>query len=117
MRPINSKTQTIIALAVAAIFLFSFQYHSEEISAAQVWPIEAFALKEEAFKVLQVKCNVCHQKRNPRKVFTESNMLDYATKIYEQVFVKRRMPKGSKIKLTQSELAKLKKWVTTTNAL
>ncbi len=47
----------------------------------------------------------------------DSNMLDYGTKIYEQVFVKRRMPKGNKIKLTQSKLAKLKKWLTTTNTL
>uniref|UniRef100_UPI0040496007 hypothetical protein n=1 Tax=Fulvivirga sp. TaxID=1931237 RepID=UPI0040496007 len=117
MRPLNANTQTIIALAVAALFLFSFQYHSEEISNAPVWPIEAFSLKEEALKVLQTKCNVCHQKRNPRKVFTQSNMADYAAKIYEQVFVKNRMPKGNKVQLTESEVSTLKKWITTTNSI
>ncbi|MEQ9165827.1 MAG: hypothetical protein RLO12_06205 [Fulvivirga sp.] len=117
MRPLNANTQTIIALAVAALFLFSFQYHSEEISKAPVWPMEAFSLKEEAFKVLQTKCNVCHQKRNPGKVFTQSNMADYAAKIYEQVFVKKRMPKGNKIQLTESEVSTLKKWITTTNSI
>ncbi|MEQ8242352.1 hypothetical protein [Fulvivirga sp.] len=117
MRPLNSKTRTIIALTVAGIFLFSFQYHSEEISKAPVWPVEVFSLKEEALKVFQTKCNICHQKRNPRKVFTESNMADYAAKIYEQVFVKKRMPKGNKIQLTESEVSTLKKWITTTNSI
>lgn len=67
--------------------------------------------KEQAFSILKTKCNVCHQNRNRRMVFTLDNMDDLAYKINQQVFIKKRMPKGNKITLTANERAQLKKWV------
>lgn len=70
-------------------------------------------LKNKALIVLQTKCNVCHQKQNPRKVFTGENVDGLASKIYKQVFVKRRMPRGNEIKLTAAEEATLLSWLKT----
>jgi uncharacterized membrane protein len=70
-------------------------------------------LKLRALTILQTKCNVCHQTKNPRKVFTNDNMGVLAPKIYKQVFVKRRMPKGDEIKLTAQEEQVLMSWLQT----
>jgi uncharacterized membrane protein len=70
-------------------------------------------LKMKALTILQTKCNVCHQTRNPRKVFTNDNMETYAPKIYKQVFIKRRMPKGDEIKLTPQDEQVLMSWLQT----
>ena len=43
-------------------------------------PIEA------AFQILENKCNVCHNVRNKRRVFTPQNMDTWANDIYTQVF-------------------------------
>ncbi len=67
--------------------------------------------KAEAFKILQAKCNICHVKRNRRKVFTLDNMNGFATQINTQVFIKKRMPKGKDIKLTQKEYQQLSTWI------
>lgn len=71
--------------------------------------------KEAAFKVLNTKCNVCHRKKNPFKVFSPKNMGKHAQKIYQQVFVLKRMPKGEEIKLTEEEYCILKNWLATEN--
>ena len=68
-------------------------------------------LKEQAFSILKTKCNVCHQNRNRRMVFTLDNMDELAPKINQQVFIRKRMPKGNKVTLTANDRAKLKKWV------
>lgn len=70
-------------------------------------------LKEAAFQVLKSKCNVCHVKQNPRRVFSLENMEEFAARIYKQVFVKKRMPRGRKIKLTQDEYETLQNWINT----
>lgn len=70
-------------------------------------------LKKKALIVLQTKCNVCHTRQNPRKVFTVENVDGLAPKIYKQVFVKRRMPRGNEIKLTAAEEATLLSWLKT----
>lgn len=67
--------------------------------------------KAEAFKILQAKCNICHVKRNRRKIFTLDNMNGFATQINTQVFIKKRMPKGKDIKLTQKEYQQLSNWI------
>lgn len=72
---------------------------------------ETDELKMVAFEILKTKCNVCHVKQNPRKVFTLSNMPTLAPKIHKQVFVKKRMPRGKKIKLTPAEYDTLQKWL------
>ncbi len=73
------------------------------------------SLKRAAFEVLDSKCNVCHRKQNPFKVFSIKNMEKRAPKIYTQVIVKRRMPKGTKIRLTNEEYVTLEKWFLTQN--
>lgn len=69
--------------------------------------------KKAALTVLEQKCNVCHRINNPGRVFTIDNMEGLAPKIYKQVFVKRRMPKGNSIRLTEEESEVLKGWVET----
>lgn len=73
---------------------------------------EPSKLKQEALSVLQNKCNVCHKKQNPFKVFKEANMSKHAPKIYEQVFVKKRMPRPGQI-LTDNERSILSEWLQT----
>ncbi|BFP42543.1 hypothetical protein FGF1_33880 [Flavobacteriaceae bacterium GF1] len=67
--------------------------------------------KERAFQILENKCNVCHERRNRRRVFTMGNMDSWAEKVYKQVFVKKRMPKGKNIKLTSNEYQDLLTWI------
>lgn len=67
--------------------------------------------KVKAFKILQEKCNVCHIKKNKRKIFTLDNMNGFASQINTQVFIKKRMPKGKDIKLTQNEYKQLSTWI------
>ncbi|UTW63199.1 hypothetical protein KFE98_03315 [bacterium SCSIO 12741] len=70
--------------------------------------------KERAFQILDTKCNVCHRRQNKKRVFTPDNMSPWAQDIYEQVFEKRRMPRGNRIKLTQSEYDDLLTWINST---
>lgn len=70
-------------------------------------------VQSKALSVLQQKCNICHRYKNPRKVFTEKNMNGLAQKIYKQVFVKKRMPKGKAIQLSNKEKQILLKWLET----
>lgn len=69
-------------------------------------PVEA-----KAFEILTHKCNVCHKKWNRRRVFTEDNMNEWSNDVYKQVFIKKRMPKGKKIKLTSNEYQDLLTWI------
>ena len=69
--------------------------------------------KEKALHILETKCNVCHKKKNPFKIFNERNMEKHAPKIYQQVFVERRMPKGDEIKLSEQEYSTLLDWLKT----
>lgn len=73
------------------------------------------SLKLDAFEILKTKCNVCHQKRNRKRVFTVDNMNDFGKKIYQQVFKWKRMPKGRKIKLTKKEYDQLRHWLSSIN--
>jgi uncharacterized membrane protein len=72
-------------------------------------------LKEEAFRILDTKCNGCHRKQNPFMIFSEKNMSKRAKKIYRMVFIERRMPKGNEVQLTQSEYNVLNRWLKTEN--
>lgn len=63
--------------------------------------------------MLDTKCNVCHRKQNPFMVFKEKNMEKRAPKIYQQVFIERRMPKGNETRLTPVEFTTLEKWLST----
>ncbi len=68
-------------------------------------------LKKEAFLVLEAKCNVCHRKQNPFMVFSVKNMEKRAPKIYKQVYITKRMPKGDQVILTNNERTILKQWL------
>ncbi|MBL7472030.1 hypothetical protein [Robertkochia sediminum] len=68
----------------------------------------------EVFSILDHKCNVCHKRRNRRRVFTPENMGSYKNEIYTQVFVKKRMPKGNSIRLTTKEQQELLTWISST---
>lgn len=72
-------------------------------------------VKAAAFEILQLKCNVCHKKQNPFKVFSLKNMDKHAPKIYKQVFVYKRMPKGNQIQLTEAEYQTLSTWLNSQN--
>ncbi len=67
-----------------------------------------------AFQILDTKCNVCHNTRNRKRVFTLENMNPWANDIYRQVFIKKRMPKGKKVKLNTKEYQELLTWITST---
>ena len=70
-------------------------------------------VRDNALKVLTEKCNICHRRENPQKVFTESNMDGLAPAIYKQVFVKKRMPRGNTVKLTEGDERMLMEWIRT----
>jgi len=74
-------------------------------------------IKEQAFRILEAKCNVCHKKKNKRRIFTYENMDGYRKRIDKQVFKWKRMPKGRDIKLTAEEYAQLKTWITSLNQI
>ncbi len=74
-------------------------------------PVKEDPVKEKAFGILSNKCNVCHERRNRRRVFTENNMNNWSNDVYKQVFIKKRMPKGKKIKLNSEEYQDLLTWI------
>ncbi len=55
------------------------------------------SLKQKAFIVLKKKCNTCHATKRRVDIFTISNMDSLKFEINNQVFIKRKMPKGKKI--------------------
>ncbi|WP_396638267.1 hypothetical protein [Maribacter sp. R77961] len=75
-------------------------------------PVEQETIqKGKAFEVLQTKCNVCHATKKRVDIFTFENMDSLAYEINKQVFIKKKMPKGKKIKLTSTEKNDLTLWI------
>lgn len=68
-------------------------------------------LKDKALRILKEKCNTCHIKQNPFRVFNDHNMDRNARRIYDQVFVKNRMPKGNPAALSSEERETLQQWI------
>lgn len=75
------------------------------------FPINHSVVKIKAFEILKTKCNICHTKKNRKKIFTLENMDIFAAKVEEQVFIKKRMPRGKKNKLTDKEYQQLSTWI------
>jgi len=73
------------------------------------------SIKSKAFDVLVTRCNFCHAVKKKQDVFTFDIMDSLTGAIYEQVFVKKKMPKGRKNKLTTRELELLKAWLSAKN--
>jgi uncharacterized membrane protein len=115
MRP-STKTSAI-ALGFALIVVALSSFTSFDGPATAETSVQAADPGDDAksavLKVLQLKCNTCHARQNPGKVFTPSNMNTLASKINEQVFVKKRMPRGKR--LTNEEYTTLQAWLTNQN--
>lgn len=84
------------------------------VSAESMYTVVKDSTQQRAYEILINKCNVCHANRNRRRVFTEDNMSPWANDVYKQVFIKKRMPKGKKIKLTSKEYQDLLTWISAT---
>ena len=66
---------------------------------------------EQVLSILDTKCNVCHRRQNPFMVFKTNNIEKRAPRIYQAVFVSKRMPKGNEVRLTEQEYATLEQWL------
>lgn len=102
----------VLAYGTLMLQTFSLSGSAAPFVAKAITHAEPEDLKKEALAVLQTKCNVCHRKQNPFKIFKEKNMERLAPKIYEQVFIKKRMPKAGQT-LTDEERNTLKQWLLT----
>jgi len=101
--------------SVIIITLISITFSSIENLSSSLITETPLSKKEQAFQILQTKCNVCHEKKNKRRVFTLENMDQNKKRIYRQVFKWKRMPKGNEIELTPKESAQLKEWILSKN--
>ncbi|ABG58375.1 hypothetical protein [Cytophaga hutchinsonii] len=106
------KLIVLISIAVN-LFVGSVKQREDPIPVHWVTADSAAHYKLAAYKLLQIKCNVCHEQRNRNAVFTCNNMNAWGTQINEQVFIKKRMPKGNAIVLTDADRQLLKKWLNT----
>lgn len=107
-------TGIIIALSADSLNTYTSVHPNKEQAELHASNYIITNPSEKAFQILDNKCNVCHRKRNKRRVFTKVNMDTWANDIYKQVFVKKRMPKGKKIKLTTNEYQELLTWISMT---
>lgn len=85
------------------------------IKRSKISSVQDSTLKQKAFQVIEVKCNVCHLEKSTSNVYTLDNMEDFAQDTYKQVFVKERMPKGKEVKLAEAEKQVLMDWLKTTD--
>lgn len=100
--------KTISILITTALFYLIFNTNPD----TQISPQED--LRTSAFKVLVAKCNTCHLTKKRQDIFTLRNMDSLAFAINKQVFIKKRMPKGKKVKLTEAESKSLHLWLSLT---
>ena len=99
------------------IFLMVFQLlPSHENNDEEFGTMLQEDVKAIAFTTLQTKCNICHATKKRTDIFTLQNMDSLATDIWKQVFVKKKMPKGRKVKLTEEESKALHEWLDMTLA-
>lgn len=105
-------------LIISFVSLLSFSFSTERTvdASLETSSVEMEkTIKEQAFDILQTKCNVCHEKKNKKKIFTPENMVGFSNNIYKQVFKWKRMPKGDDIKLTADEYETLRTWIYSLN--
>ena len=108
-----------VTAIVIPILLFMLKSTLEKVRDFDVKSLDRMVqtgLQKQAFTVLEERCNVCHVNKRRTDVFTLENMDSLAVDINEQVFIKRKMPKGRKIKLIESETELLKLWLADTLA-
>ena len=101
-------------LIVAILILNSSDLNSSQSASVSLgWNSYKTQLSKEALTILETKCNVCHRRQNPLMIFKEKNIAKRAPKVYKQVFLEKRMPKGDEIRLSQEEYRTLEKWLFT----
>ena len=99
------------------LFLYMiFLAHSNKGSDGVLTDISQEDYKSLAFEVLREKCNACHATKKRTDIFTMENMNALARDINTQVFIKKKMPKGRKVKLTEKESKSLRIWLDVTLA-
>ncbi|WP_405398143.1 hypothetical protein [Maribacter sp. Asnod2-G09] len=81
------------------------------INEQQIPASQTNTTKQDAYSVLNTKCNFCHSVKKNRTVFSLENMDNLAKAIEYQVFIKKKMPKGRKNNLSSLEKEKLLKWI------
>ena len=109
--------KVFILLSLGAVSLLTLSHTDNRVinSDYSVSMSQQNIFREEAFNILRTKCNVCHVKKNKRKIFTRDNINWFAPQINTQVFIKRRMPKGKNNQLTEKEYQILSNWIKSLN--
>jgi len=108
----NMKSLTFLIPVYVVLFFFT-QPNGSNAQVVENHHTNGADVKVLAHDVLKNKCNSCHRTRNPSKVLSLENMDALAPRIYNQVFVLQRMPKGEKRRksMTAEELQSLKDWL------
>lgn len=104
------SSRLMVAGIIVAAILFQTAFIMEPDTEITTLSQLEDKLKKEALEVLNSRCNSCHRKQNPFMIFTHKNMDRRIDKINEQVFIKRRMPKGDN-QLSTEERVRLKNWI------
>lgn len=104
------RSAVLICILFSCVLLWAFADNNSRASISD-YQVTSDPLKKEAFEVLENNCNECHQKKKKEYVFTLENMEGFASKINTEVFIKKKMPKGKKNKLSAADSQTLKKWI------
>jgi len=99
------KYQKTILSSLSLILLLLFTCNFLKTPLQASGPASTFGsdpIHSKALEVLEQRCNTCHRKQNPFRIFKEKNLEKYAPLIYQQVFELKRMPKDGST-LSQSE--------------
>ncbi|MEM8969081.1 MAG: hypothetical protein AAGE93_21875 [Bacteroidota bacterium] len=65
---------SLFKLVILARVFLTFASLTQLEATTEHYPFPISDLQQTALKVLQTKCNVCHVRQNPRKVFTQENI-------------------------------------------
>lgn len=103
----SSRTLRLLALLSGCLFFLP------NVAERPPDPVNDPDLSAAAYRILDLKCNSCHRKRNPFLIFRPKNIDRRADRIYRAVFVGKRMPKAGGEPLTPAESDTLKRWLQT----
>lgn len=92
-------------MSLILVLIFIGNFLSAPAQAGYLGPTQTpNPIYTKALEVLENRCNTCHKKHNPFKIFKAKNLEKYAPLIYQQVFEYKRMPKdGSKLSTSEQE--------------
>lgn len=93
-----------------SLFAFSF-VGKEQRTTLSTYKDSTDSLKMAALIVLENKCNQCHSEKKPAYYFTAKTMDYFVKDINNEVFIKKKMPKGKKNRLTAEDRETLRLWV------